>query len=183
MRRQSKLLYESANILCWFRIIVSVVLALISRASVTFAVLFALAFISDALDGWCYRKFAKERPYQHWFNRLQITMDPIADFFLVGGGIIHVMDDKPRGLVCFVGMAIVMLLWSVVGGRTTGKLYTVLMTGLTYYWFVMMVITVVLVWRHDGGPYWPIGFIVTIVSFYAIWFKTRVKNRTIRRRG
>ncbi len=183
MKRQSGILYELANILCWFRILVSVLLAVTTGADVIFAVLFALAFISDALDGWCYRKFTKERPYTHWFNRLQITMDPIADFFLVGGGIIHVMDDKPRGLVCFIGAAVVMSIWNWAGAHAKGRLYTILMTGLTYYWFLMMVVAVIAVWRRDGGAYWASGLIVTIVTFYVIWLKIRVKSRTIRRRG
>lgn len=183
MKGQSKLLYEAANILCWFRILVSVALAITNEASLGLAVVFALAFISDALDGWCYRKFTEGRPYQHWFNRLPLTMDPIADFFLVGGGVIHVMNDKPRGLMLFLGMAGLMSLWNWLGHHTKDRMYTILMTGLTYYWFVMMVISVVMVWWHDGGRYWLAGIIVTVVTFYVIWFKTRVKDRTIRRRG
>lgn len=86
MKKQPKLLYEAANILCWFRIIASIFLAMMPRGKLAFALLFSLAFLSDSLDGWCYRKFTKEKPYQHWFNRLPLTMDPLADFFLVAGG-------------------------------------------------------------------------------------------------
>lgn len=183
MERQSGVLYELANILCWFRILVSVLLAVTTGADVMLAVLFALAFISDALDGWCYRKFVKEQPYTHWFNKLPLTMDPIADFFLVGGGIIHVMDDKRWGLACFIGAAAAMPLWNWAAMRAQGRLYTILMTTLTYYWFLMMVMAVIAVWRRDGGAYWGCGFALTMVTFYTIWLKTRVKSRTIRRRG
>ncbi len=183
MKRQSRLLYEAANILCWFRIGVSVMLAMTSQKQVGFAVLFSLAFVSDVLDGWCYRKFTKPTPYMHWFNKLPITMDPIADFCFVGGGMVHIMSNKLRGLVLFLGVAAVMSLWNWLGSRAKDRLYTVLMTGLTYYWFVMMIITVVAVWQYDGGRLCIIGPAVTLVLFYAIWLKTRVKDRTIRRRG
>lgn len=183
MKKQSVILYEMANILCWFRIVASVLLAIMVGKNIGFAILFALAFISDVLDGWYYRKFASERPYKHWFNQLPITMDPIADFFLVGGGVIHVMDNKLMGLLCLIQMATVMLLWNWLGRHTKGLVYTVLMTGLTYYWFAMMITTVIAVWRRDGGEYWMAGAVVTVVLFYGIWLKTRVKSRTIRRRG
>ncbi len=178
-----RLVYELANILCWYRIIISVLLAATSKTSIVLAILFALAFVSDVLDGWCYRHFTKDQPYQHWFNRFPITMDPIADFFLVGGGIIHVMDDKLWGAYLFIGMAAVMLLWNWLGSNTKDRMYTILMTGLTYYWFVMMVIAVIVVWRNDGGPYWWVGLVVTIVTFYLVWSKTSDKTRIIRRRG
>lgn len=178
-----RLTYELANILCWYRIVISVILAVMPKMSIILAILFALAFISDALDGWCYRQFTKDRPYQHWFNRFPITMDPIADFFLVGGGIIHVMDDKLWGAYLVAGMAALMLLWNWLGHNAKNLAYTILMTVLTYYWFAMMVVAVVVVWCHDGGPYWLVGLIVTVVVFYLVWFKTRDKTRSIRRRG
>ncbi len=146
--RQSKLLYESANILCWFRIVVSLSLAMITEKHVIWAILFTL-----------------------------------ADFCLVIGGIIHVMDNKPMGLLVVTIVTIIDLIWQWLGKRSTDRVFTISMTTLTYVWFVLMVLTVAGVWRRNFEPYWLVGFIVTVVIFYIVWFKTRIKSRAIRRRG
>ena len=183
VKKQSKLLYESANIICWFRITTSVIVAFLPKGYMLCAILFALAFISDALDGWCYRKFAAAQPYMHWFNRLPMTLDPLADFFLVGGGVIHNMDNKPVGLLIVLGIAIVMALWNWLGSRASDRMFIILMTTLTYFWFVMMVMAVAGVWYYNLGANWPIGFTITMTIFYTVWLRTRVAGRTIRRRG
>ncbi len=156
---------------------------MVSRRHAGFAVLFALAFLSDSLDGWCYRKFTQGKPYQHWFNRLPITMDPLADFCLVIGGIVHVMDNKPMGLLVSLIVTVANLIWQWLARRGSDRTFAILMTALTYVWFALMVIVTAGAWYCDFGQCWLVGFIVTIVIFYAIWFKTRVKSRTIRRRG
>lgn len=156
---------------------------MITEKHVVWAVLFALAFLSDTVDGWCYRKFASHQPYRHWFNRLPVTMDPLADFCLVIGGIIHNMDNKPMGLLVALIVTVVNLIWQWLGKRSTDRVFTVSITTLTYVWFVLMVLAMAGVWRRNFEPHWLIGFIVTIVTFYIIWFKTRIRSRTIRRRG
>lgn len=183
IKRQSKVLYESANILCWFRIAVSLGLALTVKQHMACAILFSMAFISDALDGWCYRKFTQNQPYQHWFNHLPITMDPLADFCLVIGGIIHNMDNKPMGLLVALIVTVIDLAWQWLGKRSTDRVFAISMTTLTYVWYALMVLTVAGVWRCNFEPHWFVGFVVTMVIFYTIWLNTRVKSRTIRRRG
>lgn len=183
MKKQPKLLYEAANILCWFRIIASIFLAMMPRGKLAFALLFSLAFLSDSLDGWCYRKFTKEKPYQHWFNRLPLTMDPLADFFLVAGGIIHCMRNKLVSLLLVLGLAILLLSYHSLSAHVSDKVYTIMMTGLTYVWFTMMVLALAGAWYYNCRVYWPIGLAIVMAVFYVIWGCTRVKERSIRRRG
>lgn len=183
IKLQLKFLRELANILCWLRIIISVILAITPRTTLLLAALYSVAFISDTLDGWCYRKFTKAQPCKHWFNRLPISMDPIADFCLVGGAIIHVMDDKPMGLFFVVLLMLAMIGWNIIGSNAPDHTYAVLMTLLTYFWFAMMVAMLILMWAHSTSREWPLGVVVTLLIFYTIWAKTRVRSRTIRRRG
>lgn len=183
IKRQSKLLYESANILCWFRIIASLVLAIITTRRAALAILFALAFLSDAIDGWCYRKFASDKPYQHWFNRLPMSMDPIADSFFGICGVIHVMDDKLLGLKFAIILVSVNFILKWLGENGSDLLSAVALTTLTYYWFVLMVIVTGGVWLRNCAEHGFIGFAITMIIFYAVWLKTRVKSRTIRKRG
>ena len=182
MKKQPKLLYEAANILCWFRIAASVFLVM-AKGNFPLSLLFSLAFLSDSVDGWCYRKFTKDRPYQHWFNRLPLTMDPLADFCYVAGGIIHIMDNKPRGLLVVLALAVGMSFWNWSAAKSSDRTYSLLMTILTYLWFAMMVFVLAAVWRRDCGAYWLAGLGITLLAFYAIWIPTRVKDRVIRRRG
>ncbi len=183
IKKQSKLLYESANILCWYRIIISIGIAATTAKHSIIAVLFSLALISDALDGWCYRKFANGQPYTHWFNRLPMTMDPLADYCLVMGGIIHVVENKVTGIVIAVIVTVVNLLWQRWGKSGSDRRFAFAITAITYIWFFLMVLSVAGVWWRNYESHWLISFVVTMVIFYAIWFNTRVKERTIRRRG
>ena len=159
------------------------VMAIMPRHYWFIAVACSLALISDVLDGWCYRNFTKHQPYKHWFNRLPITLDPLADFCFVSGGVIHVMDNKIVGIIVSIAVAIGLVLWLQIGFHAPDRVYTFMMTGLTYVWFALMIIALVAVWYTCVPITWFAGVIVTMIIFYAIWFKTRIKDRSIRRRG
>jgi len=110
-------------------------------------------------------------------------MDPLADFVFVGGSLMHVTDNKFVGLLCFGLAALILILWQVVARRASDKVYTVMMTGLTYYWFGMMILAVVAVWYYDAQLYWQIGTAITLAIFYTSYFKLEEKSRRIRKRG
>lgn len=184
MKVRSFLHCEAANLICWFRIVVSVILAMMKGGGIFVAMVFSAAFISDAWDGWFYRRLRVEERPGHWFNRLPISMDPLADFIFVAGGYIHVAERKRHGILCFALIALILFAWQIVARRGSDKLYAVMMTMLTYYWFAVMMSAMVAVWRRNVAmPAWIVGVAATLVLFYASYFKTRVKERTIRRRG
>lgn len=158
-------------------------MSLAIKTTLVLAVLYSVAFVSGVLDGWYYRRFTKAQPCKHWFNRLPMSMDPIADFCLVGGGIIHVMDDKPMGLFFVAILALAMIGWNIIGSNAPDHAYAILMTLLTYFWFAMMVIMLFLVWKHSASKGWLLGVVVTLLIFYTIWAKIHIQSRTIRRRG
>ena len=176
--------YEMANILVWTRLLIGVLLALAESEQPLWAVLVSVAFLTDVLDGWCYRRFAQDRPYQPWFNRLPLTPDPLADFIFVAGGIVHISSRK------WLGFALVLVFASIAIGlnyfaqreSATPRQYTIMMTSLTYGWFMAMVAAVALVWRRNTGPNWKIGTFFTLVIFYVLYFWLHDRKRTVRRK-
>ncbi len=180
---QRKILYEAANLLCMFRIIIAVVMAIMPRHYWFVAVLCSLALISDVLDGWCYRKFTKARPYKHWFNRLPITLDPIADFCFVVGGIVYSKGHNVTVYTILAILLIVVITINVGVQACSDLMWSIIMTSFTYLWFALMIAALVAVWYVSVPITWFAGIIVTMMIFYMLWAKTRVKSRTIRRRG
>lgn len=184
MKNRKVLFCEAANLICWLRILASVLLMLVMRRALGWALLYSLAFISDVWDGWCYRRVPVDQRPKHWFNRLPISMDPLADFVLVGGGIIYVADTKLLGVLTLALTAILLVVWQVIGQTGSDQVFMIMMTALTYFWFGVMVFMLVMVWYcSTATPVWMIGAGVTLAVFYICYFKTRVKTRTIRRRG
>lgn len=184
LKKRKTLFYEAANLICWFRILAGTLLMLVTRRALGWALLYSLAFISDVWDGWCYRQVPEDQRPRHWFNRLPISMDPLADFILVGGGLLYVVDIKPLGILAVLLMATVLIIWRFVGETGSDRVFSVMMTSLTYFWFGMMVFMLVMVWRRSTVmPAWLSGIVATLAIFYACYFKVRVKSRTIRKRG
>lgn len=175
---------EVANLICWLRILTGVGLAITTWRSSVLAIMYSLAFISDVWDGWFYRQLKPNERPNHWFNRLPISMDPIADFIFVGGGIIHVVEDKRKALLLVFILMVIMIAWNIIGRIGSDYSYMVLMTVLTYLWFATMVLMMVLVWHHNVTALACImGASATLMIFYACYLRLHVKARIIRRRG
>lgn len=182
LRTHDFLRREAANVICWSRILASLALCFLPPTGWGCAALCSLALLSDLWDGWCYRRYRGEHPV-HWFNRLPISMDPLADFAFVGGCFIHVAHNKIAGLVYLGLAALVLILWQVIARCAKDLVYTIMMTGLTYYWFGMMVAAMIIVWRRNVQEYWLPGAMMTLVVFYGCYFKLEEKSRRIRKRG
>ncbi len=184
MKIRKVLFRESANLICWFRIAVSVLLAIFGRATLGWALLYSLAFISDTWDGWFYRRVPKDERPRHWFNRLPISMDPLADFVFVAGGVMYVADIKWFGAIVVVVVGAALVVLQMVCQDASDQVFSRVMTVLTYGWFVEMIVILGAVWYFCVAmPIWPIGFGSTLVVFYACFFLVRDKSRTIRKRG
>lgn len=184
MKIRKLLFREAANLICWFRILASVALALASRHVWGWAALYSLAFLSDVWDGWCHRRVPEAERPKHWFNCLPITMDPLADFVFVCGGIIHVAESKWLGVVVCLILTVVQIMWMAVAARACDEVFMVMMTVMTYAWFALMVLMMIMVWCYSAPTVICIGGVmVTLVTFYVSFFKNRDKSRTIRKRG
>lgn len=178
-----KILYEAANFLCMFRIIIAITMAIMPRHYWFVAVLCSLALISDVLDGYCYRKFTKQHPYGHWFNRLPITLDPIADFCFVVGGIVYSKGHNVSVYAILAILLVAVITLNVGAQACSDLIWSIIMTSFTYLWFALMIATLIAVWYVSVPITWFAGVIVTMIFFYALWAKTRVKSRTIRKKG
>lgn len=181
IKREHWFLYELANILCWFRITASVILAVSRQPSISLAILCSLAFITDVIGGWAYRHFVKT-PYKHWSNQLPISLDPLADFAFVMGGVLHFTTTLGEGLFCCLVLAIFVILCNILARHGSDRIYTVFATTLTYAWFIFMLGALIGVWLRSTTGYWWLGVGATLVIFYSLWLNTRVKSRSIRRR-
>lgn len=182
IKRESRFLYELANILCWFRIGIGVLLACSPRPHFGLAILCSLAFLTDVMDGWCYRKFVKV-PYRHWFNRLPISMDPIADFVFVMGGVLHCSETLKVGLLHCVGLAVIALGCNLFMALGSDRTYTIVATFLTHFWFLAMEIVLARTWFCNSGEYWWVCVIITLSFFSSAFALTRQEeSRLIRRR-
>ncbi|MBQ8984813.1 hypothetical protein IJ098_03100 [Candidatus Saccharibacteria bacterium] len=174
---------EIPNILCFFRVAVSLFLMFLMPNNWFDGVVFSLALISDLFDGYFYRKLEEEERPDHWFNGLPISMDPIADFiFGISGLIIGCRGE----LVSFwLVVAIVLINLGLSIGLQVVKndqIWSILANLSTYGWFAVMLLSDYLVWHVAiGHGYW-VAFAITVVVFYALLFSFRDESRTIRKR-
>lgn len=180
---------EVPNILCFFRIGISLFLAFLMPDTWFDGAIFSIALISDIFDGHIYRKL-QEKP-SHWFNKLPISMDPIADFVFGLSGLIigyrsGLIGLLPIILVILVNMGLVVGL-QIVKDDAAWSLYdaawSLLANISTYSWFAVMLLADFLVWHVAIKRGSWITFGITIVVFYALFFSFRDESRTIRKRG
>lgn len=163
--------YESANLLCGFRILASIILAIVPGHATWLAVLYSLAFVSYVLDDWCYRRYAQDQPYRHWFNKFLITLDPLANLIFVAGGFLHLLENNWSACWIFFILTVVAIDQKLIGNmaKEGSVLRKVAFTILAYYWFVVMMLCLFLVWLLNAGTYWVQGFGATVVIFYALY--------------
>lgn len=173
---------EIPNIICFFRIAVSLLLAVLMPNNWFDGVIFSLALISDIFDGYFYRKL-EEKPY-HWFNRLPISMDPIADFIFGTAGLII---GYRSGLISMTPIVITLLL-SITLNFILHKVkndfvWSLIANLLTYGWFAIMILADYVVWNVSIERGNLIAFGITIIIYHFLYVSFRDKNRTIRKRG
>ena len=169
---------ELPNILCWYRISYSLIIAIFIPKGTGVAILFSLAFITDLLDGYLYRKL-DEKP-DHWFNRLPISPDPIADFIFGLAGLIYASRRggfKP--VIVLVIAAYCILINIAFNLSSEGVLRRVIANLLTYGFYLVMIISNYLVWKF-ASPKSLAGFIASEIVFYCVYFLVRDKRRIVR---
>lgn len=174
---------ELANVLCWGRILITLFLCVIGGKAVWVPAIYSVAFISDAVDGYCWRHFTNGNPKAkvHWFNRLPLTMDPLADFIYGVGGLVYLYKVShfwgySAAAILIAGACIVLNLVALVLER--GLARTIVVNVLTYGYYAVMVSTNFLVWRTNGNL---VGFLVTMLIFYVILFSIGDRSRIVRR--
>ncbi len=172
MRLGRWLRYEAANLLCWTRISIGILLAFCLPHNTLSAVLCSLALLTDGWDGWCYRRYTAAQPYPHWYNRLPISLDPIADFVFVAGVIVRVASSRVAGLLSVSCLAIILILWHIIARRSTDYTYKWMMAGLTYFWFGAMLLTMALTWAIDCRDWWFLGVLGTMILLYGFLVAT-----------
>ncbi len=173
---------EIPNILCFFRIGISLFLIVLMPSNWLDGTIFSLALISDIFDGYIYRNI-EEKP-NHWFNRLPISMDPIADFVFGTAGLIIACRSGIISIAPIVAIIVLNLILNFILHLVkTDFLWSLIANLLTYGWFAIMLLADFLVWYVAIGRISWIAFGITIVVFYVLFFSFRDKNRTVRKRG
>lgn len=128
---------------------------------------FDVLLISDLFDGYFYRKYSRGK-LKHWFNRLPITMDPIADFVLGISNWTAIGLSNQQLRIFSVVMIIFLALFGLISNKIRGKILKVV----TYGWFIIaMLMPIWVMWiKIDHGI---VGIFLTTISFYYFYFTTR----------
>lgn len=180
---------ELANLICFTRIFGSLFLAIFAPKTLFSPMFYLFLLISDVFDGYFYRKYTKgtEKDKIHWYNKLPITLDPIADFclgicgFIAWGRITGKIF--PAILTIAIG-AFVSIFGNVVLQFVSGLLWTICAMILTYGWFILMMAAQILLWiAVSEAPYTFFGIAGSICLFYLILVVFGNKDRLIRRKG
>lgn len=174
---------ESANLICGFRFFGSFWLIFFSPSILFSAVFYTILFISDALDGYLYRKYVKNDPPKHWFNKLPITMDPIADITLAIAGFIHIgnyLGDFKTLLVINVVAVFIGLICNVIllVSKETETSWKITKTFITYAWFLYMLVAMVWLWALAIKPADAKGFIIATIIFQIYYFLLIVNKKS-----
>jgi CDP-diacylglycerol--glycerol-3-phosphate 3-phosphatidyltransferase len=157
------------NILTWLRIVMIPVLGLLfllpapwSNGAAAFV--FALASVTDWLDGFLARRWNQSSPFGAF-------LDPVADKLIVAIALIIVLVESPTALVAvpvavIIGREIAVSAlreWMAELGQRasvavgmTGKVKTAL----------QMIAIVFLLYRHqiEGVPTWPVGLVMLYIA-------------------
>lgn len=107
---------ESVNLVCGFRFFGSFWLIfwliLFSPPLLFSAAFYTILFMSGALDRYLYRKYVKDNPPKHWFNKMSININPtIANIALSVAGFIHVIVCGLHNLPIIVVLATLVEVW------------------------------------------------------------------------
>lgn len=172
---------ELPDILCFYRIFISLAILATMPKGWAFGILYSIALISDLLDGYIYRK-VNSHP-RHWFNRLPISMDPIADFIYGISGLIIGIRLGSVNIGFVIATVIICIGGNVILQKVSGITWQIIANLLTYGFFAIMIFADAIVWQMSVGSLWHRGFIPTMTVFYIIYFIVRDKSRTIRKEG
>ncbi|RZU98567.1 CDP-diacylglycerol--glycerol-3-phosphate 3-phosphatidyltransferase [Spiribacter vilamensis] len=150
------------NILTWLRILMIPVLGLLFLlptpwANAAAAIVFALASITDWLDGFLARRWNQVSPFGAF-------LDPVADKLIVAIALIIVLVESPTALVAIpvaiiIGREIAVSAlreWMAELGQRASV--AVGMTG-KFKTAAQMIAIILLLYRHElyGIPTWPVG--------------------------
>lgn len=107
---------ESANLVCGFRFFGSFWLifwlVLFNPPLLLTAVFYTILFMSDALDRYLYRKYVKNNPPKHWFNKMSIDINPIANITLSVAGFIYVIVCGFHNFPLIILLATLVEVWT-----------------------------------------------------------------------